>query len=195
MPDRYSWIRFCALLARCRSRAPQAAWCGWPARRRRSQRNLPDTFALQTLPATRRTADPIRKLRLAAIIGDGFTVAVTRQNAGKSLKFGPCPSPRAGAVNWPASMVCAVVIVAFESVRLERLSHFVAASSAVNGMTAESALIVNTRSRVLFMTVLRLGTVAAVYDRRQTRQLPGCRGVLFLACRWPGCALRTRASL
>src|SRR5580658_7299123 len=65
---------------------------------------------------------------------DGLRVAVTRQNAGRSLYGfapGPRPPPRpfgfAGSVNAPAATLCALLIVASGKLSDARLSQVVAA--------------------------------------------------------------------
>src|ERR1700683_1630333 len=63
----------------------------------------------------------------------GMEVAETRQNAGRSLKFGPAAPGNgggapAGIVNWPAEIGCARVMVVCGIASDFRLSHVAAAS-------------------------------------------------------------------
>jgi hypothetical protein len=62
---------------------------------------------------------------------EGFSVAVTRQNAGKSLSGIGVPRAPAGGVNSPAAIVFADVIVVLGSLSPPRLSHVAAADAGV----------------------------------------------------------------
>src|SRR4029077_2129222 len=59
----------------------------------------------------------------------GFTVAVTRQKAGRLANGLPRAPPPVGAVNAPAATVLADVIVVFGNDREARLSHGTAAAA------------------------------------------------------------------
>ena len=77
---------------------------------------------------------------------EGVSVACTRQNAGRSLKFAG-PRPPAGATNDPALTVCAIVIFVFGSESDDRLSHVAALETA----GANAVIDASTRIRAVMM--------------------------------------------
>src|ERR1700693_622070 len=76
---------------------------------------------------------------------DGFSVAATRQNAGRSLTAcakavgGGVPPAVMGIVSAPASTVCASVIVVFGSASDARLSHAWPSAWAATGAATNRA--------------------------------------------------------